>query len=68
MRCEIPPIARRSSLNRRLPFPRRLTTSTDHLSPMRDNTSLIGLQSLGRWMFSGFKDVPSCAMAFSYPT
>src|SRR5688500_2865649 len=41
MRCETLGISRRSSLKRREPSPRVETTSTVHLSPIRDSKVLI---------------------------
>ena len=45
--CEMPPMSRRSSLKRMGPSPRRLTTSTLHLSPTRARISFTDWQSLG---------------------
>src|SRR5947209_19620106 len=45
MRCETLGISRRRSLKRRGPSPSVVTTSTVHLSPMRDNKVLIVRQT-----------------------
>src|SRR5579862_7091370 len=63
MRCEMPPIERRNSLKRSGPSPSRLTTRTDHLSPIRDRTSLMARQSAGKSLSLGFTDVPSCVFS-----
>src|SRR5437763_14395042 len=59
IRCEMPPIERRNSLNRNGPPPSRVTTRTDHLSPTRASTSLTARQSAGKCLYLGFIDVPS---------
>src|SRR5687768_12499219 len=45
IRCETLGISRRSSLKRRGPSPRVATTSTVHLSPIRDSSVLIVRQT-----------------------
>src|SRR6185503_9519271 len=53
MRCDTLGISRRSSLKRFDPLPRVCTTSTVHLSPMRDSKVLMVLQTglLGSFMW-----------------
>src|SRR3954464_13053276 len=63
IRCEMPPISRRSSLKRLVPVPSFVTTRTDHLSPTRDSTSLTARQSAGKSVCLGFNFVPSCGLS-----
>src|SRR6266498_3867159 len=56
--CEMPPIRCLSSLKRNDPSPSSFTTSTLHLSPTRERTSLTARQSLGRLAFLDFIQVP----------
>src|SRR3972149_11977328 len=61
MRCEMLPKARRNSLKRLGPPPRVATTSTVHLSPTRESTSLTARHSSGTCRLPGNSEVPSCA-------
>jgi len=63
MRCEMPPISRFNSLKRMGRAPKRLTMSTDHLSPIRARTPLMARQSPVSRMLSCFICVPSCALS-----
>src|SRR5215468_3084774 len=66
MRCEIPSIARRTSLYRSGPCSSTPTTMTVHLSPMRSSVSVIAWQSscdvsiLRTELFVALKAVPPC--------
>ena len=59
MRCEMPPTSRLISLKRLGPLPIRLTTSTVHLSPTRDSTSLIGAAVAGQMHVTWFQGCAS---------
>src|SRR6185312_17262700 len=62
MRCEMLPSALRIALKRLGPSPSVDTTSTVHLSPTRERTSLTARQSSGTCRLPGIRDVPSCGV------
>src|SRR6185312_13532115 len=62
MRCEMLPSALRIALKRLGPSPSVDTTSTVHLSPTRERTSLTARQSSGTCRLPGAGRVPSCAL------
>src|SRR5262245_51646744 len=61
MRWEIEPKLLRNSLKRLGLSPKVHTTSTVHLSPTRESTSLAARQLLGSCKLLGNTGVPSCA-------